>query len=494
MAKSRNSKPFVRSTRRPTQLLAASMLFMAIASCGNPPSKSGGDVGTATIHATSTGDPNSSAGDLMKRISSQVGSLSNGSIEVVTGELLDSESETDQDGAMVEFVRSGDADVAVVRAGALSSAGAPRFAALQAPFLIDNQEAAEMVANDQIADDMLASLDDLGLVGLAVIPGGLRHPFGWYSPLVGIADYTNKRINTRPGRELDMLFDALGATTDHSVGQERATAATKGELNGVEVSLQMKFSTGPPLIMTANVVLYTKFDVVVVNKRFLDGLSDAQQAVLRGAVSSAIREELDDRAPETAAFQQWCGEIGNVAVKAKPSDIDELRQAVAPMIAEMERDPFTKIAIERIRQLAAGTKPADLGTCSGPAPASVAIDAVGDQSVIDGTWRFEVTEQNLLDAGVPATDATKDVGVHTFVFENGMLSGETPTIPCYGTYAINGSQFSWAFNPDSCGGIFRGTFSRNGDTMTFTIDQSNPDGPFFAGFFKDGLTRIADAP
>ena len=30
--------------------------------------------------------------------------------------------------------------------------------------------------------------------------------------------------------------------------------------------------------------------------------------------------------------------------------------------------------------------------------------------------------------------------------------------------------------------------------MTFTIDQSTTDGPFFAGFFKDGLTRIADVP
>ena len=145
------------------------------------------------------------------------------------------------------------------------------------------------------------------------------------------------------------------------------------------------------------------------------------------------------------------------------SDIEDLRRATAPMIAELEGDPFTKKAIERIRELAAGTEQADLGPCQGPAPVSVVIDAVGDQSVIDGTWRFEVTEQNLIDAGVPVADAAKDVGVHTFVFDNGTLRGDTPTIDCFGTYRIRGNQFSWAFDPSSCGGNFRGTFARDGD-------------------------------
>ena len=291
-----------------------------------------------------------------------------------------------------------------------------------------------------------------------------------------------------------MIFDALGATTDHSVGQERTDAATNGVLNGVEVSLQQHFSVGPPLIMTSNVVLYTKFDVVVANKRFFDGLSEAQQTAVSEAVAAAIPETLAGRATEAAAFDAWCAETGNVAVVAQESDVDDLRRAMIPMIAELERDPFTKKAIERIRQLAAGTKPADLGDCKGPDPVSVAIDAVGDQSVIDGTWRFEVTEQNLIDAGVPKLDAAKDVGVHTFVFDNGTLTGETPTIDCFGTYAINGNRFSWAFDPSSCGGNFRGTFARDGDTMTFEIDQSTSDGPFFAGFFRNGLIRIADVP
>jgi TRAP-type C4-dicarboxylate transport system substrate-binding protein len=339
------------------RLLAVSILCTALASCGSAPSKSGGDVGTATIRAILSGDPpNTPGGDLMEHISSEVGTLSNGAIEVVTDQLAGAESEIDHDGAMIELVREGETDLAVVRAATFSSAGTTRFAALQAPFLIDNQDAAELIANDPIADEMLASLDDLGLVGLAVVPSGLRHPFGWYSPLVGTADYTNATINTRPGREVDMLFDALGATTDHSVGQQRATAATNGELNGIEVSLQLRFSVGPPLIMTANVVLYTKFDIVVVNKRFFEGLTEAQQTVIRDAVAAAIPEALAGRATETAAFEQWCGEIGNVAVLATPSDIDALGQAVAPMIGELERDPFTKRAIERIRQLAAGTK------------------------------------------------------------------------------------------------------------------------------------------
>ena len=108
---------------------------------------------------------------------------------------------------------------------------------------------------------------------------------------------------------------------------------------------------------------------------------------------------------------------------ATPSDIDELRQATAPMIAELERDPFTKKAIERIRATRSRHEAGRSRRLAGPVPVSVAIDAVGDQSVIDGTWRFEVTAQNLIDAGCRLADAAKDVGVHTFVFDNGTLSG-----------------------------------------------------------------------
>ena len=48
----------------------------------------------------------------------------------------------------------------------------------------------------------------------------------------------------------------------------------------------MRFSVGPPLIMTSNVILYTKFDIVVANRRFFEGLTDKQRSVVREAVAA----------------------------------------------------------------------------------------------------------------------------------------------------------------------------------------------------------------
>jgi TRAP-type C4-dicarboxylate transport system substrate-binding protein len=479
---------------RARAVLIVFMFSAMTAACGNAPSKTGGDIGVTAIRATWTGDATTPGGDLMKNIASELESLSNQAIDVTLDELPDADSQVDQDASMIELVRSGGADIAVVRTAAMSTAGAPGFASLQAPFLIEEQATAERVADDPIADEMLATLDQLDLVGLAIAPGGLRHPFGWYSPLIGVDDYADAVINTRPGREVDMLFGALGARTDHSIGQQRTTAATDGTLSGVEVSLQLRFSVGPPLILTSNVVLYTKFDVVIVNRRFFDGLTTSQQTALHDATDAAIPETLASRATESDAFESWCAQTGNVAVAASAPDVDRLRSAVAPMIAELERDPFTKRAIERIRTIADGADAIELGACVGPSLVSVAIDAIGDQHVIDGVWRFEVTEQNLLDAGVPPSEVAKDVGVHTWVLHNGTMSEETSNSRCTGTYAINGSQFSWAFDEINCGGSFRGILERDGDMLRFKIDESTPDGPFFAGTFVGGFTRVGDVP
>jgi TRAP-type C4-dicarboxylate transport system substrate-binding protein len=469
-------------------------MLSATAACGNAPNKTGGDIGSATVRATWTGDANTPGGDLMNNIASELETRSNRAIDVILDELPDADTNRDQDASMIELVRSGGVDIAVVRTASLSTAGAPGFAALQAPLLIQDQTTAERVAEDPIADEMLASLDQLDLVGLAVVPSGLRHPFGWYSPLIGVDDYTDAVINTRPGREVDMLFGALGSSTDHSVGQERTDAATNGTLNGVEVSLQLRFSVGPPLILTSNVVLYNKFDVVIVNRRFFNGLSTPQQAVLRNAIEAAIPKTLAGRATESDAFDAWCAETGNVAVAATASDIDDLKSAVAPMIADLEHDPFTKRAIDRIRSIADGAEALDLGTCVGPSPVSVAIDASGDQHVIDGMWRFETTAQSLLKAGVPPSEVAKDVGIHTWTFDGGAMWEEASYGPCTGTYAIDGNRFSLALDDVHCGGTFKGLFERDGDDLTLTIDQSTPDGPFFAGVFAGGLTRVGDVP
>jgi TRAP-type C4-dicarboxylate transport system substrate-binding protein len=475
--------------------LVATGMCLASVSCADPPAKTGGDIAPITLRAIPTGPMNSPGRDVLELLRERAGSLSNGAVDIAIGDLPGGDDAEDQDGAAIEFVRDGRADLAVVRAAAFSNAGDAGFAALQAPFLIDNEELAARVAVDPITEEMLASVGQIGLVGLAIAPSGLRHPVGWNGPLVALSDYQGSTINTRPGLEVDQLFSAFGAKTDHSVGDKRIAGAANGTLRGIEVSLLQTPVAGAPATMTANVVLYTKFDVVIVNQKVYNGLSSAQRDALRQAVGDAVPEALAARPREAAAHASWCAEEGVASVLASPSDITDLKNAAKSVVTDLERDSFTRRAIEQIRILATGTAPAALAACTGPIPESSHVVAAGDQSVLDGTWRWETTRQDLLDAGVPEAEIEKDVGVNTFVLRGGELSGGSPTGRCYGTYQINGNRFAWAWAPNGlCGGDFQGTFTRNADHLTFAFGPGDENGAFYGGIFNGGLVRIADVP
>ena len=482
------------TTRLQRGLLAMGFCVTSVA-CAEPPAKTGGDIAPITLRATPTGPMNSPGRDLLELIGEKAGSLSNGAVNIAVGDNPAGADAENEDSAAIRFVRDGSADVAVVRAAAFSAEGVTGFAALQAPFLVDNEQLAARVAADPIAGEMLASLDQIGLVGLAIAPSGLRHPIGWYRPLLALSDYQGSTINTRPGLEIDQLFAAFGATTDHTIGDERISAAANGTLRGIEASLLQTPVGGAPAIMTVNVVLYTKFDVVIVNKRMFDGLSTPQRDVLRRAVIDAVPETLAARPSEADAHASWCAQEGVASVLADEADVDELQNAARTAIADLERDAYTKTVIARIRDLKTGTTAAALTACSGPNYVDSQVVAEGDQHVIDGTWRWETTRQDLLDAGVPPAEVDKDVGVKTFVLHGGELSGDTPDGRCYGTYTINGNRFAWAWAPNGlCGGDFGGTFTRSGDNLTFTFGPGDEGAAFYGGYFKGGLVRIGDVP
>ena len=59
---------------------------------------------------------------------------------------------------------------------------------------------------------MLAGVERLDLVGIALLPGELRRPLGASRPLVGASDYRGATIATRVSDLGLRTFGALGAT------------------------------------------------------------------------------------------------------------------------------------------------------------------------------------------------------------------------------------------------------------------------------------------
>ena len=72
-----------------------------------------------------------------------------------------------------------------------------------------------------MTDDLFADLPDIGLVGLGMMPIGVRHPFGYGRPLLGAEDYDGQTINVRVDSGVEAILDALGARPDTSAEDER---------------------------------------------------------------------------------------------------------------------------------------------------------------------------------------------------------------------------------------------------------------------------------
>ena len=114
---------------------------------------------------------------------------------------------------VTDKVVSGEVELAMAPVRAWADAGVTSVQALSTPFLIDSDPLLTAVATDPLVQPMLDAMADHGLVGLAIWPEDLRHPFAWDStggPLLRAEDFQGKNIWTLPSSLQSKIMEALG--------------------------------------------------------------------------------------------------------------------------------------------------------------------------------------------------------------------------------------------------------------------------------------------
>ena len=115
----------------------------------------------------------------------EVSRLSEGELQI---RLVPAEhADADYEAATIRRVQDGRADLAVVGTRAWDEFGAPGLSALGAPFLVDSYPLQERVLTSDLVETMLQELRPAGLVGIGILPGPLRRPFGLASALAAPA-------------------------------------------------------------------------------------------------------------------------------------------------------------------------------------------------------------------------------------------------------------------------------------------------------------------
>ena len=339
---------------------------------------------------------------------------------------------TDYDKATIADVQTGKVQLAKVSARAYDTVGVDSFQALLAPFLVDNQTLEQRVLESEIAGAMLAGVDRLGLVGLAVLPTGLRKPLGLRRPLVTVQDYRDARIAVTEGEVARATFVALGATPV----RYRSGGSLSG-FDGAELGLNQisgnEYDRGAHSL-TANVNFWPKPVTIVANRKIFDSLTTGQQDALRRAGSSVISRQLkllqelniDDRS-------SLCRRLR--FVHASNQDLAALRRAVQPVYDEIGRNPAARSYLQQILTMKreAGASTPDAPGCS---PAESAVAATGESSpILDGVYTGTVTK---VPDGWPVNE---NLGDYKLTFAGGRFqySQDSPAglIASSGTYTVD---------------------------------------------------------
>lgn len=408
----------------------------------------------------------------VEEFANTVARLSGGSIriEITDGWRVD---EPDYEQRTIRDVQGGKVDLASVGARIWDTLRVTDFRALLAPFLVDSLALEQRVLGVPLRDRLLESVEPLGLVGLAVLPGDLRRPAGISRPLVGPADYRGATIGIREGGVPEATFRALGAVTE-VFDAGTGTIFEKG-LDGAEFGLLLIADnmTGPGgehiRAVTANVAFWPKVDTIVMNGQAFGALSPTQQDVLRRAGRDVFGPQLARiQETERRAVEAVCRR-GLSFVTASPADLAALRAAVQPVYVGLERDPWTRKLIADIRRL---RRSVPLAAAEQPRCADRGSRAATAATRVAGVWLSTATRQDVLAADAPKQEIAlvrsfPEARRTTLELENGRWMGRADDF--------------WEVS---------GTYRVSDDVIRFTIGACKPVGACDPGAFTEYIWSL----
>jgi TRAP-type C4-dicarboxylate transport system substrate-binding protein len=468
----------MRAVRSAGAVFALSLALVLWACGGAATDKAGGAEGDDTVVLTLANVNIGNPAQLTAFVD-EVGRLSGGTVRIRIsqgwrpGDRL-------QEQHTVQDVREGKVDMAWVGARVLDTLGVKSFQALLAPMLVDSYDLEGRVFNAGIPEEMLADVDRLGVVGVAALPGPLRRMLGFDRAYRTPADFAGQTIGTSDSELARATFEVLGARAE--------TLAAQGDvsgLDGVEQQLQSLVGSGYTKAgshITANLELWPRPLVVLMNPDAYDSLSPEQQEALREAAARAPAPALEaSRAEDEETLPGLCRTQASLE-EATAEELSQLRAALQPLYDQLERDEKTNSWLGRITSLKAEVATAAEGVpeCAAPAqePAAPA-ETTNETTAFDGVYRVSITRDEWIAAvGLDESDVP------------GSLGGLELTM------ALGQGRFRVTEDPD--GWDMSGTYSVDGDNLVLHFPTTGLTTPseweLGASLYRGELILTAEAP
>jgi TRAP-type C4-dicarboxylate transport system substrate-binding protein len=410
-----------------------------VGGCGGDSNKAGGE-DTSDAVALTMANPDDGPFNL-DEYADEVESQSGGSLRI---EFEDSwrAGDVQAERKTIDDVRDGKVDLGSVGVRAYDLVGIESMQPLVAPFAVDSYALEREVLTSPLAARMLDDVEQLDLVGVALLPGEMRRPVGYATPLVSAADYRGATIGIRSSDLSAETFAALGArTSDYRLGDDLSS------FDGIEASVNSLPGQGndrSPQTLAANVSLWPRVLTIVMNEDAYDSLSDDQREALAAAGRSALDpslEEIQNREQEAVGILCTRGEVDIRSLS--PAQLKALRSATSPVAQAVADDPPNRDAMRQITAMRAQVEAEPAPACSGEEANAV----TGAPTQVDGLWQMETTKAEAA-ALVQRSDLVpENWGKFVLAFKAGRFAFTTDNGPAciwgYGSYTVDGDRLEW---------------------------------------------------
>jgi tripartite ATP-independent transporter DctP family solute receptor len=262
-------------------------------------------------------------------------------IRVFPARQLGEESQT------IEQTRVGAIDLNRINVGAIGTS-APILNVLALPFLFRSIDHLYKVIDGPIGDDILASIEADGFVGLTFYDSGARSIYTATRPVRTLADLRGLRLRVQQSEQMDKMIKALGAEPVGIAFGQVLTALSTRLVDGAENNWPSYVTTDHYRVARYYTVTEHTMgpEVLVMSRRAWAELSPEDQAIFRAAARDSSKymrtqwQSFEERSRRQAV------EAGIVI-----NDIDRkpFEDATKFLIDEARADPKLGPLIERIQ-------------------------------------------------------------------------------------------------------------------------------------------------
>ena len=249
-------------------------------------------------------------------------------IEIYPNGTLGGESE------MLDSMSMGMLDMGIITSGPFVNFSED-MGVLDMPFLFASNEEAYKVLDGEIGKELLATLEDAGLKGLAYAERGFRNVTNSVRPVTSAADLAGLKLRVMENEVYTATFKALGVNAVPMAWSEALTAMQQGTIEGQENPVNVMYSYG----LWDYGQKYVTFDrhsyataIITMSLDVYNTLDEATQAIFVQAAQEAAEYERAWVAEQQASQIQALKDNGMEIVENP--DVESFRAAVAPVFDE----------------------------------------------------------------------------------------------------------------------------------------------------------------